>query len=73
MPGYVKGTAFTQFTTPQNFPPPLGSDTHGLRKSLCRPDGPNAPFTSAPILTVTFVPELGPETLLLLEPWEDIP
>jgi hypothetical protein len=69
MPGYSKGTAFTQFTNPP-LPTP---DTRELRRSLCRPDGPNAPFTSAPTLIVTFVPEPGDETLLLSEPWEDIP
>lgn len=71
--GYTKGTAFTQFTTPLSVPPPIGADNYALRKSVCRPDGPNAPFISAPVLTLTFVPLAGTETLLLMESWEDIP
>ena len=71
---FTKGTAFSQFTNtrPQHLPDP--SDPTGtLRRSLCKLSILNLPDVSAPVLSVSFVPQIESEALVINETWEDLP
>ena len=74
MPIYTKGTAFSGYSEKRtNLFPGVEDVSYSLRVLVCKAQQEGVPSVDAPTLSLTFLPEPGTETLLLAEPWEDIP